>query len=350
MDNNLHKTLACVLSDQPTSRAIRDLVDRTQRIALSYLKQKAAGGSLRSEYFGLTLEDLALDCCAELFERDASGRFTTLRSYFDALRWPAMSDTDVQIALRRITFSKVNEELFRRYRANDPNLAKIVRNIKDAVKSDDRIRLVRSGNQRWLIVGDDDARNDRPVAPPEFLEAHLAASVAPSMHVRGAVEALITFVSLRPDYRHGFPLVAFAKLVRSVFVRIGAAAAEEDTSFEQDYSTEEILRAIDTATKTVCEKMLTRYMQSGKISGSMYGLYLRTVRSIFEARYLDGAAEDGSYFDILSRHAPGTTEDEYRSRHRNRIEYLSKLTHADIARRLLVPSLHGTSHAGQAVS
>lgn len=311
------------------------MVDHCQQMALVYLRQKAKGGSLRPEYFGLTLEDLALDCCAELFERDSSGRFTVLRRYFENMRWPLMSEADVQIALRRLTFSKVNEELFRRYRASDPNLAKIVRNVKDAVGMIQGVQLVRRGQQRWIVVGDGELQHDRPVVAPEFLEAHLAAAVAPSMQVREAVNALVAFFRLRPDYRNGFPLIGFAKLIRSVFIRIGAADESLEQKHEHAFSQDEILEAIEKATRAVKQKMLPKYVKGGKVSASTFGLYLRTVRSIFESQYLHDGGQEHSYFDILALHAPGTSEAEYRSQHRNRIEYLVKLTRADMAGHLL---------------
>ena len=96
---------------------------------------------------------LALDCIADTFQRDENGHFTTLITYFESLNWRQLSDADLTIALRRLIFSKVNEGLFRSYRAEDPNLARIIRNIKEAVKRNDSFSLHREREVQWIVVG-----------------------------------------------------------------------------------------------------------------------------------------------------------------------------------------------------
>ena len=196
--------ISSTLSDQPSRAAVNELVDECYRLALAYLQKKARSGYLLPHLFGLTLEDLALDCFADLFQRDENGSFKLLRQYFRTVEWEEMNDNDVYIVLRRLIFSKVNEGLFRRYREADPTLAKIIRNIKDAVKADEELTLTRHNGSSWLIVSKNESDlNNQPIAPVEVLEAHLIAHLCRSASSHELVSSFVGFIKEHPYYRNG---------------------------------------------------------------------------------------------------------------------------------------------------
>lgn len=330
----LRETLAHVLSARPLPSSVEYLVKITTRMALIYLQQKIRTGRLRPSYYGLSLEDLALDCCAELFARDEEQRYTVLRTYFEAVGWREQGEADLQIALRRITFSKVNEELFRCNGELDPNLAKVIRNVKDAVKLIDGIWLQRFGCEQWVVAGEEELHMERPGIPLEFLEAYLTGAIGRSMHVREAVGALLAFAEMQPAYRNGVPLTVFARLVRSAFIRLGYGAEDADVR-QEEYSLEELIGAIEAALGFIRRKMVRSYVHRCKVTAETFALYLEVVRSILEAQYIYDTLRDYSYFDIVAMHGAGISEAEYREQHRNRIEYMVKLSRSMMGARLL---------------
>ena len=112
-------TLEQILADTPDRHAVNSLVERCFKMALAYLHHRLRKGSLTDHQFGISNEDLALDCIAELYQRDEQGAFIVITQYFENLDWRTQSEDALAVALRRLVFSKVNEGLFRSYREED---------------------------------------------------------------------------------------------------------------------------------------------------------------------------------------------------------------------------------------
>lgn len=317
--------LESVLSERPRQAAVNHLVGVSTRMASAYLYLKARLGTLSPEHFGLSFEDLALDSCAELFQRDDRGRYVELRTYFESIDLATLDDADLEIALRRIVFSKVGEGLFRRFRENDPNLGKVIRNVKDVAGTTPGVRLERHRRQLWIVIGEDDPLLvELPVAPAEVVEAHVTPALGSSGRTQEAFKALKAFVELHDYYRNGFPVTAFAEIIRSAFIRLGASLHGEPDD-EQHFSAEEIARAIDTATDAVRAAMHPSYVGKRKVDGSTFEIYMRTVRDVLESQYVHDTSSTCSHFDVIAGHMPGLSEREYHRRHRNRVEYMIKM-------------------------
>lgn len=115
-------------------------VSLVQKISLSYLKyQEVIGKHIRWERnknIG-ELEDLALDCVAGLFMRNQDGLFVQFNKYFlqNSMNVATLADADIMVLLRRLVIKKTKQELSRIFKERDPEGAKIVRNIKVAIKS-----------------------------------------------------------------------------------------------------------------------------------------------------------------------------------------------------------------------
>lgn len=334
------EALASVLSDCPSPASVNHLVYVSTRMALAYLYQKARLGSLRPEHFGLTFEDMALDSTAELFQRDDSGRFIELRAYFNSAGRAASTDAEMEIALRRIVFSKVSEGLFRRFRENDPNLGKVIRNTKDAVIALPGVRLERQGRQLWIVIGDDDELTmETPVAPPEVIDAYVTSALGSAGQMQEAVIALVSFLEMHPYYRNGFPVSEFAKIVRSAYIRLGAALNDDDHP-ERHFTADEVARAIDAATEAVYTKTFSTYVTKKKVDAPTFQVYLRTVRDVLESLYVHDTSSSYSHFDVMATYKPALSEDEYRRTHRNRVEYMVKIARTHVSAFLLDPPVH----------
>jgi len=67
----------------PRRRSTTELVNFCHRMALAYLHVKAANGHFDASRFGLTINDVAYDAIADVFQRDASGCFVVIRSFVE---------------------------------------------------------------------------------------------------------------------------------------------------------------------------------------------------------------------------------------------------------------------------
>ena len=326
----IKKIISSTLSDQPDRAAVNELVDECYRLALAYLQKKARSGYLLPHLFGLTLEDLALDCFADLFQRNEDGSFKLLKQYFRTIEWEEMNDQDVYIVLRRLIFSKVNEGLFRRYREADPTLAKIIRNIKDAVKADDDLYLTRYNGSSWLVVGRDEPEiNNRPIAPVEVIEAHLIAYLCRSASSHELVSSFVGFIKEQPYYCNGYPVTGFAQAIRAAYVHVGETSAGVEEP-EQVLRREEVEQAIHHATQKVQKVMHDSYVKKGKVGLNTFETYFQTVRDILTSQFVRDAMPVGSYFDALQNYIPGLSRGSYSQEHRNILEYITKLSRSQL--------------------
>jgi hypothetical protein len=80
------------------------------------------------------LEDLAWDFIADLFEKDDENMLSTFCQYFNEESLVQMDETDVQSELRKLVFTKVDDNIFRAVGEKDPSLRKIIRNLKLAIR------------------------------------------------------------------------------------------------------------------------------------------------------------------------------------------------------------------------
>lgn len=330
-----------LLSNAPHRSAVTYIIDRCHRFALAYLINKARRGRLQLDLLGLSLDDLALDSIAELFMRDDEGAFPVLREYFDATRCPTQTERELEVALRRLVFSKVNESLFRRYREADPNLGKIIRNIKDAIASNPRLRQVQRGNRDCVqVVPPDHAvggaapapaapslglrPQERPtIAPQDVIEAYFSSKLDWRHQVRDLTTQLVEFFEQHPCYTSEYPLVNLAMAMRAAFANVVEVDTADDRG-EATFLPFEVEEAIHGATKRVEEDKRSWYVDQGKVNAPTYKAYFAAIRTTMEGQYVCAAGITSNY-EILTQYLPGLSKTTYQQEHRNVLEYMAKL-------------------------
>lgn len=322
----LKATLSQIFSAHPNHQAVNNLVQICFRIALAYLHHRLRRGSLVDNQFGISNEDLALDCIAELYQRDEQNAFVVLALYFNNCNWETMSEAELKIALRRLVFSKVNEGLFRNYREEDPNLAKIIRNIKEATKQDKRVSLVKSKEASWLVIGDKNtAVNNLPLAPAEILEAHMLSVLCHTSNTYRAVSAFADFAKAHPHYCNGYPLSGFAQILRASFM--GAVVPTEDIE-ESSYAPIEVEQAIQQAITHVRSTLYDTYVRGGKLSRALFDTYVKAVGKTLKSTFTRYPESVDSQFEALRAFIPDLSKETYMQQHRNVLQYLFKLSRA----------------------
>lgn len=333
---DIRDTVTSMLGSSPDGMAVRRFVEETHRLAHAYLRQRARVGALEARRFGLSLEDLALDCVADLFQRDEDGRFVQLVEYFESANWQSKDLVGLRIALRRLVFSKVNEGLFRRHRGHDPELARIIRNVKNAVKSAEGLSLVRRGKALWMVVGDPALLGERPPLPFETVEAHLVPRLNGTCHTPELVALFEELVGAWPGYDAGYPVSRFAMAVRSASMRLAMIPeVESPPTFGDAVLTSEMVEhVIEETIEQVGEAMFDTYVASGKIDAALYQAYMRATYRVLSAQFCSKAMPVDSYYHALEPCLPGLAKEEYRQAHRHVMEYLVKTARARLMKEL----------------
>ena len=320
----LHKTLHRVISTPTDREAVNHLIHVCSNIAMAFLRIQLQRGSLDDYRFGIATEDLAIDCIADTFQRDDNGQFTTLVTYFNSFDWEDAPEEDLNIALRRLIFSKVNEGLFRSYRAEDPNLAKIIRNIKEAIKRNAAFSLQREREIQWIVVGNDQTpAHHLPLAPQAVLEAYITSVLCNTSNTYTAVYAFQDFLKLHPYYRNAYPMSEYARVLRSCFQNREVPHANTQ---EINLSLIDLENALKKTITYVRSKLHDTYVQKGKISLSMFETYIKALNKILASHFGAPWESVSSQYDALATLIPGLSKDSFQNEHRNIMQYLFKIS------------------------
>lgn len=329
----LAATITAVLADHPPHADVRRLVGVCHDMSVVYLRRKAAAGGLNPALFGVSLEDLALDCIADLFRRDDRGGFPEFRTYFTPLGPAAMEEDRLLGALRRLVFGKITESLYVQYRDLDPSLHRVIRNLKSAA-----LRVVGTDvdsiGEGWWVVFDERDLPPRPVMPREVLDLHVADLMRQDPNLRALLRGLGVMLREQQIYRPALPLMALAHAVRAVFTRPALPEAAHDPLPGDRLEGEEIHRWIADSVSAASGHLRPGYVDRGKMPGADFDLLFCSVRSILAAELTGTDGEGLSYFEHFRLHCGGVDPDTYRRRHRSHLEYFVRLTRRDLGERV----------------
>lgn len=318
--------LKALLSDSPAPGQIKAFADLCHRMALAYLGKKAKGGHLNPSFFGLSLEDLAFDCIAALFERGPKGRFTQLEGYFQDPHHK--SDEQLLARTRRLVFSAVEQELFSHYGEMDPGLSKLIRNLKRAAKQHERLFLERPDGELWIVCKDEQKEaNDQPLMPGEFLEKRLMPYLEQNITAPQVLEAFETVILPQRLYRKALPVTLLAQSVRAGLAKLKeeARASSAANEYHADrLQPEEIRQMIQASVKATQKAKRPSYVGKGKVDPSTYGHYFQAIEELLTDRFV-GPQNAETFYEHLNNQL-SLSKQAYQQKHRTRLEYLVQLT------------------------
>ncbi|MEK7248904.1 MAG: hypothetical protein AAB209_00635, partial [Bacteroidota bacterium] len=260
---NLKDVIHSVISPKPSRKSVDLLFDEFNRMAIAYLRVKERGGRLATHVFGITIEDLAVDCIAELFERDKQETFVRLKEYYSKVEPQHIDEDELRGKSRQLVFSEVSNHLFRCYADADPNLHKLIRNLKD-VKPSPRVSVRKMSDKWWVWFGNEENNaSSLPLMPPEILEFHIAPLIAANSNLRILLDNLADVFDDQAIYRRAYPLVGFAQVLLSAFVRLDEGEPNDSDdlhSLRQD----DIKRVIAESVQCVKSDKHSKYVGKGR--------------------------------------------------------------------------------------
>ncbi|RMD95349.1 MAG: hypothetical protein D6814_13340 [Calditrichaeota bacterium] len=360
MENkNLHHLVPKICTGDYTQQELITFVNLVQKISLSYLKyQEVIGKHIRWERRERSneLEDMAIDCVAGLFMRNESNDFVQFKRYFEphlAKETPPDS-VELLILLRRLVIKKTKQELSRIFKERDPEGAKIIRNIRVAVKNASDLATFREMGKEYIYYVprvnagvaagaeyDDFAvetepepeldleylRKDKPIIPERALRSQYLDDYNPKDHVSTSIRKMLDVVATDTRYQNCLPTDVIARLIRHTnleIVRSRLLSQIEEKSPLDYVKMQEINQAKNNVLKRIKAKIQKQYVASGKISPEKGEIYYKTLADVLED--ITHSKKIESYFRHLRKYMPELTQKRYRREERTIFEYLGKLT------------------------
>jgi len=258
--NHLKALLGLVLQPYPPAMVLSEFVNICHKIAQAIVRMKISSQAFDPGRFGLTAEDFAYDSIADLFAQDQKGRFGSLVTYFGKSEsFQNLNNDETLGSLRRLIGYAVNQRIVMCYRENDPSLARLIRNIKIALKSHATAAIQESNGDKVIVPKGNVLLNENfPEMAPELLEIDLRRVMTGRTSLNGVLTAMIEVLREQNDYRKTYSVVGVALLIRSI--NLSWISTMQDSEEGKFFSDDELSRFIDDAVKSVRENQGEKYV------------------------------------------------------------------------------------------
>jgi hypothetical protein len=273
---------------------------------------------------GLNIRDLAFDTISDLFARDAEGHFPLLQAYFAAHDLPASTDDESYFLLQRLVLGRVRNGLFRLYGEMDPQLARILRNVKIAARSLGILIEADRPGEACLAPTLCDSNHHLPGVDVDQLTAWLCERSTGNEFMPELLGRIALILREQTTHSRIVPIVTIGLAIRAIYERKHTPQIAEHVTWI-DVGAMDAGQAIRQCCAALKAHAYSKYVDRGKVGSEVFDAYFRVIEEMLEARFLQNDGDDFPLCDCFQKHMPGVPAQEYRKTHRSRLEYLARL-------------------------
>jgi hypothetical protein len=319
--------------DLPASpRAVRGIVQVAHAMANAGLSMKRNAGHLSSLH-GLSTEDLAYDCIAELFQRGASDELIQLRTYFAGVDIEMMETEHLLVLFRRLVLGKVSNGVFRLYNEIDPVLGRILRNIKLGIASLKNFDELERLGEPCVVPALCDHLNHLPPADHSQLVEGLSETISGSTHIPDLLTSLSIYLRGQSAHSRVVPLLQIGIAFREI-LSLGKPMEEPCVQLEDPGVESDAEHAIRRASRAIQREYERLYVESKGIQRSTWEMYFTVIETSLLKKFHRDDGSPFSLFQGMAKRIPDLSKLEYQRSHRSRIEHLHHLVEGRLLRSL----------------
>ncbi|NOZ60912.1 MAG: hypothetical protein GXO74_04455 [Calditrichaeota bacterium] len=339
---------------------LTEFINISQKIAISYLKYLEINGRNirpRNQESSNELENVAIDCIASLFMRNESGEFVQLTRYFGQIINSPEPPAQGQLSnmLRRLIVKKTKQELSRIFKERDPEGAKIIRNIKVAIRNSQKFSSIREMGREFVYLNPrfDNCQTSefemsdttlsvplpkdlkKKTIPERELFHFFLEKYQPSDSVSAMLDKIMNIVVSLPQYHNYLAVDLIASIIREVTFQHAYEQLSNDVDRStplDDIQSKEIDKVNRHVIRTIHQKIHSQYLLKNKISPQKADIYCRAISDFVYELTRDKATD--SNYQYLKRYLPALTQRTYRQKERSIFEYLIKLTKKSLRKKL----------------
>ena len=334
-----------ICADSYTPTKLVEFIDICQKTSISYLKyQEVLGKNIRPKNSegANDLEDVAIDCIAGLFMRNDDGEFKQLIKYFNPIleSEEELEEKVVLMMLRRLVVKKTKQELSRIFRERDPEGAKIIRNIRVAIRNSDQFKSFKEMGREFVYIettkGDNKKlRRDVSEIQQKFLYQQFLELYSPTDSVSVMMKKMLSIVINNAEYQNFLAIDVIANIIRDVTYQQFKEEVSNDidtTSPFQDLQIKEVNEVNQSIIQLIHNKIEKQYLKKNKLNRQKADIYFKAINDFVQD--LTHAKECESNFRYLKRYIPDLTQQIYRDEERSIFEYLVKVTKKSLRKKL----------------
>ncbi|HMN49892.1 MAG TPA: hypothetical protein PKD67_12180 [Ignavibacteriaceae bacterium] len=324
--------LQSICENKTTRPEINHLIEQSYKIAMTYLKYRYKNLSRVFLAEDSTLQEMAIDAIASLFERNESGEFIRIIKAFKDWDPPIGNEETAQFFLNRLVSKSTEKYVSELLRQSDPFFSKILDSITYLIEKNCYQKKRILGTTFILEgIGEDAMRSNgignmgiRNLPDSSFIN-ELPISVFKSN--KNVVSEIFDYIKINSNKAPAIPLNALVMKIKSV--KAGEFELADSYSNENESEIESITKkAMD-----ICyEKMQKSYIEKGKVSEIEAERIKEALNKIvFDMR--DGGINQGLHKYFLEQF-PELNFRDYEIKYQNLFEYLFKILKKEIAEQL----------------
>jgi hypothetical protein len=315
-----------ILSGSYTPYDVREFVQLCYLISRPHIIRKVRSGKLDLSILGISGDDAVYDCLADVFRRDATGKFVEIDTFFQReVEDPASaSGESLLVQLRRLVIGKVNNNLVRLYSEADPALGKILRNIKLALTPESGLEQVPRFNEACLAPAGIDRLAHNPPFTFEALRGAAAGVILIHDQVPEMLRKLRTLLVEQQRFQRIVPMV-WAGLVFKEIYTLGWEPADEAVDLDDAVETDRLNALVEKICGQLNAQLRKTYVETGKLTEGLLEGYCCALRKVLQGSYLDQHLDGSTFYEYLREHFPELTRESYRKEHKATLEYIVKL-------------------------
>lgn len=314
--------LKSICENKASRTKVNHLIELTHSFTYSYLKYRYKNLNKVLMAEDLTLQELAIDSIAPLFERDEAGSFIKLIKAFNEWEPKIESEDQATFFLNRVTAKSTEKYVSELLRQSDPFFSKILDSINYLIEKHNFKKKLIIGTT--YIVEDEDFKKIGSLPDSKFISE---LPIELFRHNNEILMRVFSYIKTNSDRSPAIPL-------NSLVLKIKHIKAEtydlSDTSTNGNGS--EIDSILKKALDIAFTKMQETYVNKGKLEESEADRIKKAIESIvYDMR--DGGINPGLHKYLMEK-IPNLTFENYEIRYQNIFEYLYKILKKEIINQL----------------
>lgn len=314
--------LKSICENKASRTEVNHLIELTHSFTYSYLKYRYKNLNKVLMAEDLTLQELAIDSIAPLFERDESGLFIKLIKAFNEWEPKIESEDQATFFLNRVTAKSTEKYVSELLRQSDPFFSKILDSINYLIEKHNFKKKLIIGTT--YIVEDEDFKKIGSLPDSRFINELPIELFKSSNEI---LTKVFSYIKTNSDRTPAIPLNSLVLKIKHI---------KSETYYLLDTSTNgnesEIDSIINKALGLTFNKMYESYVNKNKIDENEAEKIKKAIENIvYDMR--DGGINTGLH-KYLMEQIPSLTFEEYENRYQNIFEYLYKILKKEIINKL----------------
>lgn len=319
---SIHSILQLIICNEISRNEINHLIELAQNYSYTYLKYRYKNLHRIFLAEDVTLDELAIDSIAPLFERDENGVFVKLKSAFKNWQPPIESEEKAQFFLNRIVSKSVEKYVSELLRDSDPFFSKILDQVNYQIDKGNYKKKQILGTT--FIVEETEFQSIGNLPDTQFI-LNLPSDMF--LNMKNILPKIFEYLKVNTEKEAAIPLNALINKVKRI--KTLDFNFTDKVEFGNEFRIESIL---ETALKASFYKLNESYFNKGKISNEEKCGIETALRNI-SMDMKDGGINPGLHKYFLEQF-PEKSFDCYKTNYQNIFEYLYKVLRKEIVKQL----------------